>query len=72
MQIMIAAAATKSIDNLAREFSDKQETVNMMSHCILQQVMASLANSLTFLSPLIKALRRVFLHFPEKKKINFF
>lgn len=34
MQIMIAAATTKGIDNLAREFSNKQQKVNMMSQCI--------------------------------------
>lgn len=34
MQIMIAAAATKGIDNLAWELSDKQEKVHMMSQCI--------------------------------------
>lgn len=47
-------AATKGSDNLAWEFSDKQEIVNMMPHCIFQQVMASLAHFPMFLHPLIK------------------
>lgn len=63
MQIMIAAAATKGIDNLAREFSNKQQKVNMMSQCIFQQVVASLAHFPVFLSPLMETLKRVFLNF---------
>lgn len=67
MQIMIAAAAaTKGIDNLARAFSEKQEIVHVMSHCTFQQVMVSLAHFPKFLNPLMKTLRRVFLHFSDQ------
>lgn len=64
MQIMIAA--TKGSDDLTWEFSDKQEIVNMMSHCIFQQAMASLAHFPMVLHPLVKTLRRVFLSFSDK------
>lgn len=63
MQIRISAGTTKAIDNLSWELSDKQGIANKMPQYIFLSVHDGF---LLPVNPLLKVLRSVLLHFPEK------